>query len=73
MIIKNGPIRGINPYIVFISLSTMAVFMLYTLVLPKHSASSIDQGRTFITFFRPEFSNFAWFAQCYMRRDKASG
>ena len=51
MVIKSGPIRGINPYIVFISLSVMLIFMLYTLFAPEHSAQAIDKGRTFITFF----------------------
>jgi len=49
MVITSGPIKGINPYIVFISLAVTAAFTLYTLISPEHSASVIDQTRTFIT------------------------
>ena len=49
MVITHGPIKGINPYIVFISIAVTAAFTLYTLVSPEHSAALIDQTRTFIT------------------------
>ncbi len=49
MVIKQGLIKGINPYIVFISLAVTAAFTLYTLISPEHSAGVIDQTRTFIT------------------------
>lgn len=49
MVITSGPIKGINPYIVFISLAVTAIFTLYTLIAPEESASVIDQTRTFIT------------------------
>ncbi|OEY65444.1 BCCT family transporter [Marinobacter sp. X15-166B] len=49
MIIHNGPVKGINPYIVSISLAVTAVFALYTLIWPEPSAAIINQTRTFIT------------------------
>lgn len=49
MIISSGPMKGINPYIVFISIAVAAAFTLYTLISPEHSAALIDQTRTFIT------------------------
>ncbi|WP_261841983.1 BCCT family transporter [Aliamphritea ceti] len=49
MIIKNGLIKGINPYIVFISLALIAAFTLYTITFPEHSTALIDETRTFIT------------------------
>tara|TARA_R110001583_G_scaffold100102_1_gene245728 strand:- start:1869 stop:2306 length:438 start_codon:yes stop_codon:yes gene_type:complete len=49
MVIQSGPIKGINPYIVFISIAVTAAFTLYTLMWPEQSAGIIDQTRTFIT------------------------
>ncbi|RTE66076.1 BCCT family transporter [Amphritea opalescens] len=49
MILNSGPMKGINPYIVFISLAVTAAFTMFTLVSPEYSASLIDQTRTFIT------------------------
>lgn len=56
MIINSGPIKGINPYIVFISLGLIAGFTLFTLIEPDFSALLIDQTRTFITL-----STNAWY------------
>lgn len=49
MIVHSGPIKGINPYIVFISIAVTAAFALYTLIWPEQSADIMDQTRTFIT------------------------
>jgi len=49
MVINSGPIKGINPYIVFISLALVILFTSYTLIAPEQSAQVIDQARTFIT------------------------
>lgn len=49
MVIKSGLMKGVNPYIVFISLAVTAVFTLYTLIWPEQSAGVIDQTRTYIT------------------------
>ncbi len=49
MVISSGPIKGINPYIAFISLALIVAFTTYTLIAPEHSANVIDQTRTFIT------------------------
>ncbi|WP_370278019.1 BCCT family transporter, partial [Pontibacterium sp.] len=49
MVIENGPIKGINPYIVLISIAVATAFTVYTLISPESSAELIDQTRTFIT------------------------
>ena len=49
MVLNSGPLKGINPYIFFLSIGIAAVFTLYTLIAPVESAALIDQTRTFVT------------------------
>jgi choline/glycine/proline betaine transport protein len=49
MVLTKGFCKGINPYIVIISLAVTFAFVLYTLLLPEQSATIIDAARTLIT------------------------
>lgn len=49
MVLNSGPLKGINPYVFFLSIGIAAVFTLYTLIAPVESAALIDQTRTFVT------------------------
>lgn len=49
MVLSRGLCRGINPFIVVISLAVTSVFILYTLLFPELSARLIDNARTLIT------------------------
>ncbi len=49
MVLSRGLLRGINPYIMLISLAVTLAFTFYTLIFPEQSAQLIDQTRTIIT------------------------
>lgn len=49
MVLNNGPLKGINPYIMFISLLITVGLIGFALVYPGESASLVDSVRTVIT------------------------
>ncbi|WP_027852425.1 BCCT family transporter [Marinobacterium litorale] len=49
MVLSRGLFRGINPFIVVISLVITLAFTLYTLIFPEQSARLIDDTRTLVT------------------------
>ncbi|GAA3700789.1 BCCT family transporter [Oceanisphaera sediminis] len=49
MVLNNGPLKGINPHIMFISLAITVALVLFALAFPEQSSLMVDQVRTVIT------------------------